>query len=147
MPAEKQIYRPDYVLLHFVHYSTVTVLSAANHSEYDKMTTRKWHWPMTKDDNLRFSDEINEASMLHAKAMARPDTAAWEDNCKNNSGRICRIGNPFPEGAEENNVTKDAEGWTYNCYVNERLEKYYVPRLEEAMKSTEQQYAEIASKV
>ena len=30
MPAEKQIYRPDYVLLHFVHYSTITKVSQLN---------------------------------------------------------------------------------------------------------------------
>lgn len=140
MPAEKQIYRPDYVKLHFVHYSTVTTLSAANKTEYDKMTNVKWHWPMTKDNFARFSDEINEGAMLHSKAMATPDTAGWETACKNESWLPCRIGFPYPEGVEEPTVSHDANNWTYNCFVNQKIEKYYVPLLEEAMKTTQKQY-------
>lgn len=33
MPAEKQLYRPDYVKQHFVHYSTVTNLTLMNREE------------------------------------------------------------------------------------------------------------------
>jgi hypothetical protein len=141
MPAEKQIYRPDYVKLHFVHYSTVTTLSAANKSVYETMTSQRWKWPMTVDNAGRFSDEENEGTMLHSKAMATPDTAGWEDWCRNSSGLVCRIGNPYPAGyVDGDNVTIDEEGWTYNCYVNPKIESRYVPMLEEAMKSTQKQY-------
>jgi hypothetical protein len=140
MPAEKQIYRPDYVKLHFVHYSTVTTLSSANKTEYDKMSTLKWRRPMTADNNARFSDEINEGTMLHAKAMARPDTAGWEDFCRNESVHACRIGAPYPDGASGSNVSVDKQYWTYNCYVNKKIEDFYVPLLEEAMKATQQEY-------
>lgn len=140
MPAEKQIYRPDYVKLHFVHYSTVTTLSAANRSVYEKISTQKWKWPMTADNAGRFSDEENEGTMLHSKAMATPDTSGWEEWCKNASERACRIGNPYPSSYDGGNLTIDEEGWTYNCYVNQKIESYYIPLLEEAMKGTQKEY-------
>ena len=35
-PAEKQIYKTDYALLHFVHYSTVTTDSELSREETEK---------------------------------------------------------------------------------------------------------------
>lgn len=144
MPAEKQIYRPDYVRLHFVHYSTVTVLSAANKSEYVKMTGQHWQWPMSADKNSRFSDEINEGTMLHTKAMARPDTAGWNTTCKSaTAGRVpgtCRIGTPYPDDADETTLIADEDDWLYNCWINKKIENFYVPMLEQALKGTQKQF-------
>lgn len=144
VPAEKQLYRSDYVKMHFVHYSTITSLSEANMTEYKKVTTMPWRWPIHEDFKSRFSDELNEGLMLHTKAMARQDTANWLEQCKDDGlNRTCRIGNPFPQSAIDQGLTGDSEGWRYNCFVNEKIENHFVPMLEEAMKSTEKQYEAI----
>jgi len=75
--------------------------------------------------------------MLHTKAVANQDTADWLNACKGEGKLTCRIGNPYPEGAYEAEITKDSEGWIYNCFVNERIEKYWVPRLEQKMAKLE----------
>lgn len=60
MPAEKQIYRPDYVKHHFVHYSTVTGMSVMNREDTIK-SGHKWIAGSAFPDPLsRFSDEVNE---------------------------------------------------------------------------------------
>jgi len=75
MPAEKQLYRPDYVRQHFIHYSSVTVTSEMNRTEFEKAGFDWWHTRAFPDPRSRFSDEVNEATMLHSKAIARQDTA------------------------------------------------------------------------
>ena len=76
MPAEKQIYRPDYVLHHFIHYSTVTLLSEMNRKDIEK-SGRKWNSRSPFPDPLsRFGDENKEALMLHSKAVAHQDTVS-----------------------------------------------------------------------
>ncbi|MGK3746253.1 MAG: hypothetical protein ACI8RD_001328 [Bacillariaceae sp.] len=76
MPAEKQIYRPDYVLHHFIHYSTVTVMSELNRQDIEKLG-RKWDSRSPFPDPLsRFGHEAKEALMLHTKAVATQDTVS-----------------------------------------------------------------------
>jgi len=76
MPAEKQIYRPDYVLHHFIHYSTVTAMSEMNREDVEKLG-RKWRSSNPFPDPLsRFGDEKKEALMLHTKAVAHQDTVS-----------------------------------------------------------------------
>lgn len=141
MPAEKQLYRPDYVLQHFIHYSSVTVLSQLSKSEFQKAGYDWFKTAMAPDPHSRFSDEINEATMLHTKAVARQDTAGWLDICKASSTptdkrkkSLCRIGVPFPNNYnEESDGEADEKGWNYNCYVNQRTEQYWVPRLQKAI--------------
>lgn len=137
MPAEKQLYRPDYVLQHFIHYSSVTILTQMNRSEFEA-AGYAWHKTRIAPDPLsRFSHEVNEATMLHTKAVARQDTAAWKDVCLvgNADKRAkCRIGVPFPEGYNETrDGSGDARSWAYNCYVNRKTEEFWVPLLEEAL--------------
>lgn len=74
--------------------------------------------------------------MLHTKAVARQDTSGYEYVCRKDytGNQYCRLGNPWPPGAEEANITADSNGWKYNCYVNERIEQYWVPRLEKALR-------------
>jgi hypothetical protein len=138
MPAEKQIYRADYVKQHFIHYSTVTDMYLWNITQWnDKFNnSRKWHTRMSVDPFSRFGDELNEATMLHTKTIARQDTAGWPKYCRvgYNGRKYCRVGFPWPPGAEEANITISNDGWRYNCYINDKVENYWVPRLEEAMR-------------
>lgn len=62
MPAEKQIYRADYVTLHFIHYSTITKSTLLTSEEYKQQFGWKKPFP---DPLSRFGDEVNEALMLH----------------------------------------------------------------------------------
>jgi hypothetical protein len=130
MPAEKQIYRADYVTQHFIHYSTVTESTNLNSEQYRKEFGGRRPFP---DPKSRFGDEVNEALMIHSKAVARQDTADWARVCHAGGTGTCRIGFPWPEGAEKKHITTDKEGWRYNCYVNEKVEKYWGPLLRQQL--------------
>jgi hypothetical protein len=140
MPAEKQIYRAEYVTQHFVHYSAATVLSAKNQSEY-----RREGWPWGRrafpDKRQRFANEVKEGLMIHSKAVARQDTNQWEKVCHIDNQKmpeerrgLCRLGVPWPKDPDIAKLNATKEGWAYNCYVNEKVETYFVPRLEKALK-------------
>ena len=78
--ASEQIYRADYVLHHFIHYSTVTGLSNLNKEDIEKRGL-KWNARNPFPDPLsRFGDEEKEALMLHTKAVAHQDTVSWHYN-------------------------------------------------------------------
>ena len=134
-PAEKQFYRPDYVLQHFVHYSAVTTLLDKNKSEFEKEGFR---WQRRgKDPRKRFADEINEGLMLHAKSVSVAETAAHHRRCHIENMQLkpwqrgdCFLGLPWPKNATKNATD---EGLMYNCYVNERIEHELVPKLDSAL--------------
>lgn len=140
MPAEKQIYRAEYVTQHFVHYTAATVLSGLNRSEYAKQGF-EWKRRGFPDPRQRYADEITEGLMIHTKAVARQDTSNWESVChidnlslpKEERG-LCRLGVPWPKDLKK--VAKNAteEGWAFNCYVNEKVETLFVPQLNAALK-------------
>jgi hypothetical protein len=129
MPAEKQIYRADYVTQHFVHYSTTTESTNLNYTAYAKQFKNRRTFP---DPKSRFGDEVNEALMIHSKAVARQDTAGWAQVCKKGGSGTCRIGFPWPTG-EITSVMTDKDNWKYNCFVNEKVEKYWGPRLRQQL--------------
>jgi len=124
MPAEKQIYKADYVKQHFIHYSTITESTNLDPNEFKNKFGKTRRFP---DPLSRFGDEVNEALMLHSKSIARQDTAGWKINCqKGKKGHDhCRIGFPWPE--DDSKKTADENGWEYNCYVNPRIENYWAP--------------------
>lgn len=107
MPAEKQLYRADYVKQHFIHYSTVTETTNLHFEDYQKKFGKRRLFP---DPLSRFGDEVNEGLMLHSKAIARQDTAGWIKNCHSNfTGKgfdQCRLGIPWPEGEDEQTITE-----------------------------------------
>lgn len=129
MPAEKQIFRSDYVMQHFIHYSTITETTNLPYDEYKKQFGNKRPFP---DPKSRFIDEVNEGLMLHSKAIARQDTSGWKDACHVDrlSFDTCRIGYPWPDGAEESGEKANADGWEYNCYVNKKIDNYWAPELQ-----------------
>ncbi len=124
MPAEKQIYKADYVKQHFIHYSTITESSNLNRKEFVEKFGNKRAFP---DRLSRFTDEVNEALMLHSKSIARQDTANWKDTCSGRVSGLCRIGFPWPE--DGSNATADENGWKYNCYVNPQIDNYWAPKV------------------
>jgi hypothetical protein len=71
MPAEKQIYRPDYVLHHFIHYSTITAMSERNRRDVEKLG-RKWNVRGAFPDPLsRFGNEQNEGKSYKIQARMK----------------------------------------------------------------------------
>jgi hypothetical protein len=72
MPAEKQIYRPDYVLHHCIHYSTITAMSEMNRQDQEKLG-RKFNVHVAFPDPLsRFGNEQNEGKRYKIQARTKP---------------------------------------------------------------------------
>ena len=84
--------------------------------------------------------------MLHTKAVATQDTVFWETACKADydGKQTCRLGTPFPDDQEEVDLAKGDEGWKFNCYVNHKIDDYWVPRLENNLK---QHIPELADRI
>jgi hypothetical protein len=131
--AQKQIYRADYVPFHFVHYSTVTKGLMV---EYKDRNGKNWS-QIYEEVAERKTDEENEAIMLHAKTTTKGQTSRWKKRChfqfdKKQLG--CSIGFPWPEGKEDiSNNHRPEDGMEYNCFKNERIDSYWVPRLKLAL--------------
>ena len=121
MPAEKQLYRTDYVLLHFVHYSTITVLSAMGKNEVNsavakdslvpcmmggqcKVANTKPYRQLYREQHVRYVDEISEATMLHAKSIVLEETNNWLSACKLPNTASCKLGIPFPPNSTTLNI-------------------------------------------
>ena len=81
-PAEKQIYRTDYVLTHFVHYSTVTTDAMLSRTETESRSDLRPFRQRFNDKRNHFLDEINEATMMHTKAVPFEDTVNFINVCK-----------------------------------------------------------------
>eukprot|EP00548_Thalassiothrix_antarctica_P011362 CAMPEP_0194155296 /NCGR_PEP_ID=MMETSP0152-20130528/63899_1 /TAXON_ID=1049557 /ORGANISM="Thalassiothrix antarctica, Strain L6-D1" /LENGTH=779 /DNA_ID=CAMNT_0038862019 /DNA_START=212 /DNA_END=2551 /DNA_ORIENTATION=+ len=136
--ARKQIYRADYVPYHYVHYSTVT----KGYMKEFKDDKSRWR-PHYSDNTERVTDERSEAIMIHTKTTSPTDTTRWNKRCKfdfEKKWRGCSVGFAWPNGVvdSENNHTK--EGFQYNCFMNERVENYWIGRLKEALKRRKNQY-------
>lgn len=86
--------------------------------------------------------------MLHTKAVATQDTIDWETAC--NAGyegkAMCRLGTPFEENMTPAQIANGDEGWQYNCYVNHKIDDYWVPRLEADLKDHIPEMAERLAK-
>mmetsp|Transcript_2659 Transcript_2659/g.3081 ORF Transcript_2659/g.3081 Transcript_2659/m.3081 type:complete len:825 (-) Transcript_2659:150-2624(-) len=137
VPQPKELYRSDYVLLHYLHYSTITVHSAMSKSE---INAAGLHWrQMYKEATLVNSDEAEQAFMLHSKSRVKRNTKDWHKQCRNlRYKQGCWLGFPFPKGvlSEEGLTQKDKleeRGFVYNCYASEKIDDFWIPRLEEAM--------------
>merc|ERR1712071_245575 len=132
--AKKQIYRPDYVLSHFVHYSTIT----------KPMTEELKSWRYGESaPSGGYVDEFNEAVMVYTKTMNGEGTVDWQTSCKlgfkapNNKDKWkCRVGFPYPKGVirkEDYPEQATKEGYELNCFPIEKISDYWVPRLEAAL--------------
>ena len=140
--AKKQIYRPEYVASHFIHYSTITqpMLQLTAMSRYNEDTPSE-----------RFVDEVNEAFMLHAKTWRYTDTKDWSARCLdgyvlNKFGTDkCVVGFPHPlnsESKEGKSKNVNAQGFRYNSFMSEDIVNIWIPKLENALKQRQANYME-----
>ena len=134
--TSSQMYRADYVKLHYVHYSTVTVVSQMTEKE-TRSASESWLHRYVERHTHEF-DEEKEATMLHTKTKVARNMLSWGTRCKQSSlvEGYCHIGFPFPliaNKADTTNKMRD-DGWAYNCFLNEKIENYWWPKLVEAVK-------------
>ena len=81
MPAEKQLYRPDYVRQHYVHYSSVTGLSELSESEFAQACREK---------RFIVRDFKWDATQASKSAMAREQLQVEVDGMKSALMRWCK---------------------------------------------------------
>ena len=127
------MYRADYVKLHYVHYSTITVVSQMTEKETKQFGIPWYH--RYREQHAHEFDELNESTMLHTKTKLRKNTAEWKKYCKQSFG-ACDIGFPFPKG--QRNFGNEPRGeYRPNCFVNEKIEDFWWPKLADAVKRRE----------
>lgn len=75
--------------------------------------------------------------MLHTKSKVAHNTMNWKRQCKipTKSEHGCHLGFAYPIGANPTKEKFDKDGWAYNCYINEKIETYWWPRLVQAIKA------------
>jgi hypothetical protein len=131
-----QIYRTDYVLYHYVHYSTVTRGLVETHADARKQGKQ---WYRRFGDNApvqRNTDEINEAVMVHTKILKKDMTSGFKTRCRfdyDKKWQGCWVAYPWPQ--PKTAATYNDEGMMYNCYLNEKVEIFWVPKLREALET------------
>uniref|UniRef100_A0A7S1B641 Uncharacterized protein n=2 Tax=Corethron hystrix TaxID=216773 RepID=A0A7S1B641_9STRA len=139
--AKKQIYQPDYVLSHFVHYSTVTLGTIHRKSNNDKAREKR----ASAKKRERAVDQHTEAVMLHAKTVLPRETLEQYDLCIT-KWSACNLGFPHPNNVAiegdrmdptDRKRMSDPQGRGYNCFVNDSIENVWVPKLASALEKLE----------
>lgn len=84
-------------------------------------------------------DELHEAMMVHTKSLDPPQLQNWKNKCRFDFTKKflgCSVGFPWPKNTASETETYDpATGWQYNCFVNERVDDYWAPKLHKAMEA------------
>lgn len=143
--AMKQIYRPDYVLSHFVHYSTVTKFSA---DYYDALPNSQALRSLAFDPEKEvFVDELLEGTLIHSRSVQPKETMFRSQICQLNYKKMnCFLGYECPDSVawiddatkgartkKNMNPHHDDRGNFCSCWVNEHVENVWVPMLEKAL--------------
>lgn len=136
--ARKQLYRTDYVLYHYVHYATVTLGLLRTYKQAEK-ENGEWgrHFGETSPSE-RNADELTEIVMVHAKTTESDMTRNYKTRCRydyDKKWQGCFVAYPWPSNSSHTNQkdAHDEDGMQYNCWINDRVEEYYVPKLQEAL--------------
>jgi hypothetical protein len=137
--AKKQIYRPEFVLNHFVHYSTVT--RRLKESPYEDSPLFIQRYPYE-----RRVDELTEGFMLHTKTTNPSSTRGWNQSCRGtlvSERKKCPIGFSFLQnetGFVQNEKSPlTLEGYARNCYAHGRIQNDLVFKLEELLQKVNRQ--------
>jgi hypothetical protein len=144
--AMKQIYRPDHVLSHFVHYSTVTAGMAQSYSEFVNTPgskggfgfVNKKSW--TEKAPERFLNELNEGALVHARSVLPHETRRRTAECFEGSkancilGFVCDDAVPFVDEKHKNNNFHNPDGSFCDCWRNPVIDDILAPKLEARLK-------------
>ena len=146
----KQLYRPDYVLSHFVHYATVTEFTSRYfHPVHNPVSYFGFDSPKFDPSKEVFIDELVEGTLIHARSVQPKETMFRSEICQLNYRRMnCFLGYECPDyvewiddlGRQKGAKTKkfmnmhhDDKGNFCSCWVNDLVEQYWVPKLEQAL--------------
>lgn len=86
----------------------------------------------------RFSDEINEGVLIHAKSITPNEAIARAARCRYKT-TMCAVGYECPDELLFNDKTHQ-DGFIYgdnqycNCWINRQAEDIWIPKLEAALK-------------
>jgi hypothetical protein len=140
--AMKQIYRPSFVLSHFVHYSTVTTAMAMPYVELKRQSNGKepvmdihgstWE----REQPEMFMNELSEGALVHARSVLPHDTRRRSAECYLESPYTCMVGFlcedevEFFDDLHQKNVFHNSDGSFCNCWRNKVVDNVLVPKLE-----------------
>lgn len=139
----KQIYRPSFVLSHFVHYSTITKAIVKYYQEFVLANQTHKFTRQVRDGEWgdAFFDEVHWGTLIHTKTVLPYETMTRTTACQTGSKQVCPVGHICPESTLFNdtihtkNLFVDENDQFCNCWVNPHVEEYWVPRLEQALKA------------
>jgi hypothetical protein len=135
--AKKQIYRTDYVLHHFVHYSTVTKGVVTTYKESKEHGLDFHRQFREREPSEIVTDELTQAVMVHAKSISPGQTEDYKNRCRSDykkKGKGCWVAYPVPnDGTGKEQHAHNDDGIEYNCHINTKVEHYWLPRLREAL--------------
>lgn len=132
--AMKQIYRPSFVLSHFVHYSTVTT-DTQSYSDFMQRHPNKDYGRQEKSTEM-FADEMTQGALVHARSIFPHQTRRRSAECLIGSkhecslGFLCRDDVEFVDDLHKDNVFHNFDGSFCNCWRNKVVEEVLVPKLE-----------------
>ncbi|VEU36348.1 unnamed protein product [Pseudo-nitzschia multistriata] len=134
--AMKQIYRPSFVLLHFVHYSTVTTaMTQYTNTKLDQRNS----WGRLKKQEAKhelFMDELTQGALVHARSVLPHETRRRSAECLLGSKHDCTMGFlcnddvQFFDKLHRDNVFQNPDKSFCNCWRNKVIEEVLVPKLE-----------------
>jgi hypothetical protein len=135
--AKKQMYRPDFVLNHFVHYTTVT--RRVHEAPKERSPAFVQGHPYE-----RRVDELTEAFMLHTKTTNPSSTKDWQSKCRDpKNPKNCPVGIPFPTLKTSRAGNHSANGLAHNCYPHERVQNEFKQKLEQLLRPLRNKYFSI----
>jgi len=89
---------------------------------------------------LSFLDELKEGAMVHARSVFPHETVSRDTTCQLNATDTCLIGfacpasTPYDDKLLDKNLFVDEDGKYCNCWLNEHVEHWLIPRLEKAVR-------------
>lgn len=93
------------------------------------------HWGEQPPSERNVND-VDEAVMVHAKFISGSQTRDYLTRCRYDArkkGDGCQVGYPWPMRAEARSGDHDHNGMAYNCFVNEAVDRVWVPRLRRSL--------------
>lgn len=140
--AMKQIYRPSFVLSHYVHYSTITKAMdesfndffRLNHDEIPKSKSKKQHGEVEV-----FVNELTQGALVHTRTVFPHETRRRSAECMHGSNFPCTMGFlcedtvEFVDKLHNDHVFRNSNGIYCNCWRNRVIDDVLVPNLEKLL--------------
>jgi hypothetical protein len=120
-----------------VHYSTVTKGYLETYEEATKRgTTWDRRYGETRPSEIT-ADEVSQVVMVHTKSIQKDLTAGYKTHCRLDYPKKwqgCWVAYPWPDGVESKDKdAQDEDGMQYNCYINKKVDDFWVPKLKDTM--------------